>query len=483
MASRTRKTIAIIGSAIAGPTLALQILSNSLLRSTFRPVLYDQSPAPGKEGQLERNRAGATVGLFANGLYPLHRLGLENTIKQKGFECGSLVIWDCDYAGGHEKLNIQKDAMWSKDLQKGVVYFERHDLQALLVQRVKELGGEVFWEKKAVEFDALENEQTKVAFADGTDVLADLLVGADGGYSAVRRFILNQRNKPTAEERWLPDFMGLTGFYGVGTAIEAEGAIAKFDDSHSMWLDGGFLATGPCPDGKIRWDLVLTEKQPPTPSSGVQSATENVIAAAESWQSAIIPSQYPYNSTIDILRQHRKVFHPFSGNLEALFNSADRIIRTPLRQRVWKQDEIQWGSVVLLGDAARLMLPTSGQGTGFAIEDATVLAKTLLKLSSSSVKQPGYTMRSSLEEYARLREPRSKKMATAASLAASWGTGSSWYWRAMRYGMKWMPDTGEPRKKKGKDPWPFNERIDLTVPSSEESNSKTGETSLQRIDA
>lgn len=421
----TPKTVAIIGSAIAGPTLALQILSNSVLRSAFRPILFDQTPAPGQE-QGSKNRAGATVGLFANGLYPLHRLGLKDVIRKRGFECGPLTLWNCDYEGKGTLLSRQETAMWSSDLQTGVVYFERHALQSLLVERVQEMGGEVSWEKKAVGFETLADGKTKVSFADGSDASVDLLVGADGGYSAVRKFILKQRDAASAESRWLPDFMGLTGIYGVGTAPKAKDATVDFGDSHCIWLDRGFLATGPCPDGKFRWDLVLPEKEPPaasTPLSPVSLGPD-----AEPWQSLILPNQYPHESTVDTLREHLKVYHPYSGTFEGLVTSSDRIIRTPLRQRVWKEDEIQCGNVVLLGDAARLMMPTSGQGTGFAIEDATVLAKKLLKHSSSDDG-----LRTALDEYARARVPRSKKMATAATMAAEMSTNSAWYWRAVRY--------------------------------------------------
>lgn len=429
----TPKTIAIIGSAIAGPTLALQILSNSLLRSTFRPILFDQSPAPGLENQNERLRAGASVGLFANGLYPLHRLGLEDDIRRKGYECRALSIWQCDYEGKHERLAHQENSMWSPDLQTGVVYFERHGLQSLLMDKVKELGGEVCWEKKAIAFETLDNGQTRVFFSDGTDISVDLLVGADGGYSAVRKHVLHQRDPATAETRWLPDFMGLTGFYGVGDATQATGSTVKASDSHCLWLDEGFLASGPCPDGKIRWDLILPEKELPSSLSSTESNSS--VPEGEDWQSNILPSQYPFNSTLDILRKHRNVHHPYAGTLEALFTTAHRIIRSPLRQRVWKSHEIQHNNTVLLGDAARLMLPTSGQGTGFAIEDATVLAKHLLKHASD----PQYTLQSALEGYARVRVPRSQKMATAASWAASMGTSSAWYWRAIRYyGSKWQ---------------------------------------------
>lgn len=438
-----RKTIAIIGSAIAGPTLALQILSHPVLRSAFRPVLFDQAAAPGLEGHNEKNRAGASVGVFANGLYPLRRLGLEDAVRRRGHECGPMTTWRCDYAGGcRERLNSQADAMWSSDLQMGVVYFERRALQSLLNDRVRELGGEVLWAKKTAGFDRLTNGQTRVSFTDGSEVYADLLVGADGGFSAVRRFVLEQKDPATAADRWLPDFMGVTGFYAVSTAVKAKEACAPFGDTHLIWLDQGFLASGPCPDGKIRWDLVIPEKAPPPSSSPVKTIPESP-SGAERWQSAIIPSQYPYASTVELLRRHNHVFHPYAGTLGALFDTASRIIRAPLRQRVWAEDEIQHGNVVLVGDAARLMLPTSGQGTGFAIEDATVLARELLRHAAAPKE---VALSDALEAYAKARVPRSKKMAFMAKVARSMSTSDSLFWKGLRYySSKWQPDRLELR--------------------------------------
>ncbi|KAF4970743.1 hypothetical protein FZEAL_9977 [Fusarium zealandicum] len=443
------RTVAIIGSAIAGPTLALQILTHPILRRRFTPLLFDSSPSPSSSSYT---RVGATVGLFANGLYPLFKLGLESSIRSDGYECGALSIWSCDYDGASERLNSQANAMWSPDLKTGVVYFERWALQKLLVDKVSELGGEVNWEKKAVDFTSLEDSKMLVKFSDGTDVTADLLIGADGGYSSVRKFILTQRNEATAEERWLPDFMGLTGIYGISSAEKSPSSMAPFGGSHLVYLNKGFLATGPCPNGKTRWDLILPESSPP-------SATSPAEPNIPETDSSILPSQYPLSSTIDILQHHSNVTHPYAGNLQALVTSADRIIRTPLRQHVWKQDEIQWGNVALIGDAARLMLPTSGQGTGFAIEDATVLARSLLRHANPDI-EGGTEM--ALEEYTRARESRSKKMASLAALTATWASSTSWFWRGVRYyGSKWQPDRPEARKGTGKDPWPFNLRVDV----------------------
>jgi 2-polyprenyl-6-methoxyphenol hydroxylase-like FAD-dependent oxidoreductase len=83
-------------------------------------------------------------------------------------------------------------------------------------------------------------------------------------------------------------------------------------------------------------------------------------------------------------------------------------------------------------------------GSSFAIEDATILANSLANHPSGS--SDGIDFRPPLEEYARLRVPRSKKMAKMAYYAGLFGLGERWYWRWLRdFGTTWVP-TGEDKK-------------------------------------
>ena len=109
-------------------------------------------------------------------------------------------------------------------------------------------------------------------------------------------------------------------------------------------------------------------------------------APGSKWESRLIPGVYDRESSIEILRKHSGVYHPVAGTFGKLLAASERIIRTPLRQRVWEEEEIRYGNVAVIGDAARLMLPNSGQGTSFAIEDATVLANSLLNNRSETIK-------------------------------------------------------------------------------------------------
>lgn len=49
-------TISIIGAGVAGPVLALTILSNPTLRDLYTPILYDKLPSP-EDHQIPQIRA------------------------------------------------------------------------------------------------------------------------------------------------------------------------------------------------------------------------------------------------------------------------------------------------------------------------------------------------------------------------------------------------------------------------------------------
>ncbi|PKS10117.1 hypothetical protein jhhlp_001867 [Lomentospora prolificans] len=460
MSEPSRRTVAIVGAAIAGPTLAVQMLSHPLLRARFRPVLYEQTSAPasllpassrGNSPSAIKDtappsckpRAGASVGLFANGLFPLRQLGLADALKSRGFECGDLSLWQASLDGSHEKLHTQVNPTWSHEMQAGVMYYEWAGLREILLERVIELGGEMKWDTEVVDIQAPGAGPITLGLRGGKEEAADLLVGADGGFSKIRRFILEKRDPFTAAAKWMPGFFGMTGIYGISSI---ERTAEQDSTQHCIWLDRGFAATGPCPDSKYRWDLILHESSPPeyvegasTTAPSNEGLTDITDPTEKKWADLMEPGLYLHASTLDILRAHKHVFHPIAGTFENLFSSSDRIIRTPLRQRVWEEDEIQWNNTVTIGDAARLMLPTSGQGTGFAIEDATVLANCLVKAATAEENGVGYPIQKALEEYANQRVHRSKKMARMATAAGSMSQGLTWFWKAVRYYSSKLP--------------------------------------------
>lgn len=104
---------------------------------------------------------------------------------------------------------------------------------------------------------SLDSGATKLTFDNDMERVVDLLVCADGGWSAVHKYNLGARDETTADERWVPVYTGMTGFYVISSQLnELLGSDGVEDlDTHGIWLDQGVLSCSPLPKGKIRWDL------------------------------------------------------------------------------------------------------------------------------------------------------------------------------------------------------------------------------------
>lgn len=75
---------------------------------------------------------------------------------------------------------------------------------------------------------------------------------------------------------------------------------------------------------------------------------------------------YSLESTEALLRHFDGYWFPRIGACGAMFRDSEKIVRAPLWQRVFEAAETTnadaEANLVVLGDAGRVMLPTSGQG-------------------------------------------------------------------------------------------------------------------------
>lgn len=456
----SQATIGIVGGAVSGSVFALQILSHPVLKKLYKPIIYEQqSPlpswntknleAPSDDPLPVLHTAGAAVGIFPNGLFSLYELGIRTQFDEISCSLGQIDVWRGRLDGSHHFYNSTLNQGWAADLQTCPRAVERHRLQALLLARVQELGGEVLWNKKAQFIKSLDTGRARVTFSDGESAEVDLLIGADGAWSPVRRFILHQRyNNETAEKRWVPKFTGIVGIYGISSVDwpSPKSLLSGVDSQKALplvLLDQGNIGALLLEDGKIAWTMHLPEPTAPDRSTPIKN--ESHTKTASLYERVMVPGVYDPASTAKILQNHENVYHPTFGTWQHVFQASDRIIRSPLRLAVWDKEEIQWRNIVLVGDAARVLPPYSGQGSSFGIEDATVLANALLNNPPSLTAKCDF--RAALEEYADYRVPRSKKAATLASWAGIIGVGERWWWRWIRdIGARLPVMGGDPRK-------------------------------------
>ena len=301
--------------------------------------------------------AGAGIGGLAAGI-ALRRAGVEVKIFERSGEMreigAGLMIWP-NGTRAMQALGVEVKAMtidrlffrnWrgrllmeaplraiSERYGSNVSVVHRADLQSALVRRlgreVLKLGAEVIGFEEA-------GAEVKVKLRDGTADAGDLLIGADGLRSAVRRQLLDDGD---------PVYLGATIWRGM---VNSEGLSLK--PGHGInWIGRGseFLAFH-LADQRIYWACVT--KEPRGETAGPGGHKQDVLDRFAAWEEDI-PALVAATEPAAILRN-------------------DMYDRPPARR--WSH-----GRVTLAGDAAHPMTPNQGQGACQALEDAVALGKSL----------------------------------------------------------------------------------------------------------
>jgi 2-polyprenyl-6-methoxyphenol hydroxylase-like FAD-dependent oxidoreductase len=235
----------------------------------------------------------------------------------------------------------------------------RADLQRVLLDQ---LPGD--WVRTGAEVTGIRETSQRVGVtyqtADGPrQAAAELVVGADGIHSTVRRLLWPQAAPPV--------FQRITCWRGV----TEPGSVWPVD-GFQTWGRGQRVGTHPLPNRRAYWFLTIRQDQP-----GVR-----------------------YDDDLAEVRRRIGGWHdPIPALLAATPPEAvlchDIFDLDPLPRYVR-------GWVALLGDAAHAMTPFAAQGAGQALEDATVLAAQLAG---------GTPVPDALAGYDRTRLPRSQRVA------------------------------------------------------------------------
>lgn len=304
------KTI-IIGGGIAGLTTALALQQRGI---NFE--LYERTPS--------FQPVGAGILLAKNAWAVYERLGLLDAVKDLGHPMQRAQITDA-------RLKPISAIFQQAYLNLGIHRADLHQvlLDALPAERIH-LGHTL----KA--FEQLPGKTIRCTFENGAVTQGDLLIGADGIHSTVRRLLKDDRPLRDAEQlcwRGTLDFDLPPPFNTLST--EAWGDRARF----------GFLEYQA---GKVYWFAVLSE--------------------------ALCPQVNPMDKS-----EWTDFFQEFDPLIQKIIAATaesaiffDRIADLPPSKRPWYQNNI-----CLIGDAAHATTPNMGQGACQAIEDAYVLARCL----------------------------------------------------------------------------------------------------------
>jgi len=304
---------------------------------------------------LERSRevreVGAGLMLWPNGTRALQSLGVEITALT--VQRISLRNWH-----GRPLIEAPLDSI-AKRYGSDTALVHRADLQAALLGT---LGTDhVSLGSAAVGFEE-DRDQVVVELQDGTVRTGDLLVGADGLRSVVRRQLIGDGD---------PVYVGSTAW----RAIVSSNEIDLPHDVGVNWVGRGseFLAFH-LSDDRIYWAGVTKEPAGERPGEG--------------------------GHKVDLLQRFGSWAEPVPALITATHEPAilrnDMFDRPPARH--WSR-----GRVTLVGDAAHPMTPNQAQGACQALEDAVALGESVKHASDLS---------EALGVYERLRLRRANRVVT-----------------------------------------------------------------------
>ncbi|MEL6110172.1 MAG: FAD-binding domain [Planctomycetota bacterium] len=164
--------IAIVGAGIAGPTLAWW-----LRRYGFEPVLYELAP--------RLRKGGYVVDFWGVGYDVADRMGLKDEIHHRGYDFEKLLLVDA-----RGKASATLDLELFRSIAGGrFVSIARSDLSSVIWEACS--GIETHF---GAEIESIEQDDTcvRLGLRSGETETFDLLVGADGLHSQVRKLVFGQ---------------------------------------------------------------------------------------------------------------------------------------------------------------------------------------------------------------------------------------------------------------------------------------------------
>jgi 2-polyprenyl-6-methoxyphenol hydroxylase-like FAD-dependent oxidoreductase len=304
--------IVIAGAGIGGLTLGC-----ALARMGRPFAIYERAP--------ELRPAGAGIALSQNAFAALAHLGLDSAARAAGQEITDGSI--CDLHG-----HVLVRASVGDPGAGNSAAMARSDLQAVLLAAL----GTTVHTGRAVRTYRARPGGVLVELDDGTEIKADLLVGADGLHSSVRRVM--RGSEPLR-------YAGYTSWRALVDGIDLPARVTE------SWGPGQRFGIAPIGRRRVYWFAVADA--PPGGTDGPDPRPD-LLARFAGWHA---PVEQLIAATVP-----------------------DRILRTDIHDRPPIDRWIE-GPVVLLGDAAHPMTPNLGQGGCQAIEDAVVLANALAQTS------------------------------------------------------------------------------------------------------
>jgi 2-polyprenyl-6-methoxyphenol hydroxylase-like FAD-dependent oxidoreductase len=339
----------VIGDGIAGPIAALALRNAGIEASIFEAF---ETPA---------DRLGGMLMVAPNGVEALRIVGVD--VRKIGQPISRMIVGDGDgkeFGAFHGLARLPSSQI-----------VRRSDLYSVLNDRAKEQCIGIEYGKRLIGVHDAPLGIT-AQFADGSIENGDVLIGADGIRSTVRKLI-----DPSAPD---PSYVGFLGFGGF-----AQGSSVRTPPDAIYFVFGkrAFLGYWAAPDGGTVWFSNLPYANPLTMAQAREVPAADWLQQLREVYADDIPGR-------DLV-QHTSADQLF------VFGAGEILPRVPRWYR---------GRMVLVGDSAHAPSSSSGQGASIAAESAIELAQCLRDLPDVS---------NAFGVFERLRRPRVQRIAAYAA--------------------------------------------------------------------
>jgi 2-polyprenyl-6-methoxyphenol hydroxylase-like FAD-dependent oxidoreductase len=272
---------------------------------------------------------GSFVSLAANGLRGLAAAGCLDRVRERGFGVPRQLM----VAGSGKVLGDVARGRRAADPMVSVTLLRAH-LVAELRAAALEAGAGIVTGARVTRVTPLPGGGAQAELAGGDVLAADLLVGADGLWSATRATLDPDGPAPS-----------YAGHYGVSGVSAPVPGVAPATFTMTFGRRGTFVHV-PAPDGSVWWQAQVTS--PAAPARDVADDARLALLR-DLYRGEALPS--------------------------AVLEAATTLHRTTVQHVLPPVGTWHRGAVVLVGDAAHPL--GAGQGASMAIEDGVALAAAL----------------------------------------------------------------------------------------------------------
>lgn len=315
----------IVGGGIAGPAVAMALQPNGV----EAVVLEGRPRSDGSEGSY--------LTVTPNGLDALNHIGALSIVREAGFPARrNVMIGSRGQRLGEVGLGAPLDDGTC------AITVKRSMLGRCLAQEAERRGITIEYDARVVEV-VDHGSSVRATLADGRAFEGDLLIGADGVHSKVRRAI--DPNAPGGR------YVGLVNFGGITRDTRLANILPE-DAWEFRFATRAFFGAARTPGRDVVWFVNM-------PGPEIERSRRDEVSP-EAW--------------------HRRLVDLFAGDpgpaaevmaageLELVADNIYDLGHVPTWHR---------GRLIVIGDAAHAPSPSSGQGASMALEDATLLTAAL----------------------------------------------------------------------------------------------------------